>query len=143
MRDQGVGTRAAAQQSLFFQLKARIRRVVCLRAAEAGTSIYRKTPHRLRQLISADESARDVIAVSHRRSQLQRFRRLLKDDAYIDAEVDRVPGQRREAVWQRFFEDNPWVLGVPLTGQLLTSWSDQKLEQVVAGVSIRRGRKTC
>lgn len=36
MRDQGVGTRAAAQQSLFFQLKARIRRVVCLRAAEAG-----------------------------------------------------------------------------------------------------------
>jgi hypothetical protein len=35
-----------------------------------------------------------------------------------------------------FFEDNPWILGVPLTGQLLTSWNNQKLEQVVAGSSI-------
>jgi hypothetical protein len=76
-------------------------------------SIYRKNPQQFRQLISDDESARDVIAVSHRRSQLQRFRRLLSESAYFDDEVAQVPGQRREAVWQRFFEDNPWILGVP------------------------------
>lgn len=100
------------------------------------TAIYRKEPQQLRQLISDDESARDVIALSHRRTQLHKFRRLLSDDAYFDAEVAITPGQRREAVWQRFFEENPWILGVPLTGQLLVSWSNDKLEQVVAGASV-------
>lgn len=100
------------------------------------TSIYREDPQRFRQLITDDESARDVIAVSHRRNQVQKFRRLLADNEYFDNEVSLVPGRRREAVWQRFFEDNPWILGVPLTGQLLTSWSHERLEQVVAGSSI-------
>ncbi|MGW4393838.1 Shedu immune nuclease family protein [Amycolatopsis nivea] len=110
---------------------------------ESLTKVYREDPSQLRQLISNDESARDVIAVSHRRSQLQKFRRLLDDDAYFDAEVAQVPGRKREAVWQRFFEDNPWILGVPLTGQLLTSWNDHKLEQVVAGASINGvGKRT-
>ncbi|SDU11467.1 Shedu immune nuclease family protein [Amycolatopsis keratiniphila] len=103
---------------------------------ESLARIYREDPSQLRQLISDDESARDVIALTHRRGQLQKFRRLLSDGAYFDAEVEQAPGRRREAVWQRFFEDNPWILGVPLTGQLLTSWSDQKLEQVVAGASV-------
>jgi hypothetical protein len=65
------------------------------------TSIYKKNPHRLRQLISDDESARDVIAVSRRRSQVQKFRRLLNDDDYFDNEVAQTPRQRREDVWQR------------------------------------------
>lgn len=30
-------------------------------------------------------------------------------------------------------EENPWVLGANLGGQLYTSWSEEKLEQVVAG----------
>lgn len=88
---------------------------------ESLTIIYREDPSQLRQLISDDESARDVIAVSHRRGQLQKFRRLLDDDDYFDSEVAKAPGKTREAVWQQFFEDNPWILGVPLTGQLLTS----------------------
>jgi Shedu protein SduA, C-terminal len=99
-------------------------------------SVYQKDPERFRQLISDDESARDVIAVSRRRSQVQRFRRLLDDDEYFAGEVARTPGRRKEAVWQRFFEENPWILGVPLTGQLLTSWSHERLEQVVAGSSV-------
>lgn len=94
--------------------------------------IYQENPQRFRRLISDDESARDVIAVSHRRRQVREFRRLLEEDDYFDAQ----PGTGREAVWQRFFEENPWILGVPLTGRLLTSWSNQRLEQVVAGASI-------
>jgi hypothetical protein len=107
------------------------------------TSIYREDPQRFRQLITDDESARDVIALSHRRTQLQKFRRLLNDAEYFDNEVAQVPGRRPEAVWQRFFEDNPWILGVPLTGQLLTAWSHERLEQVVAGSSISgAGKRT-
>jgi hypothetical protein len=39
-------------------------------------------------------------------------------------------------VWQAFFEANPWILGTGLGGQLYTSWDDEKLEQVVAGMSL-------
>ncbi len=35
------------------------------------------------------------------------------------------------------------MLGVALTGQLLTSWSDEKLEQVVVSASVRSpGKRT-
>ncbi|MBF6328474.1 DUF4263 domain-containing protein [Nocardia transvalensis] len=97
---------------------------------------YRADPERFRQLIADDEAARDVVAMAHRRRQVERFRRLLADDDYFDEEEARVGGCGPERVWQRFFEDNPWIFGVSLAGQLLTSWSDEKLEQVVTGASI-------
>lgn len=34
------------------------------------------------------------------------------------------------------FEANPWILGVGLTGHFMTSWDDNKLEQVVSGFSV-------
>jgi hypothetical protein len=102
----------------------------------AMTELYRKDPDRFRQLITDDASARDIVAVAHRREQVERFRRLLEDDAYFDAQVPLTSHGREEDVWQEFFEANPWILGVSLTGQLLTSWSNEKLEQVVVGWSI-------
>lgn len=97
-------------------------------------SVYREDPERFRQLITDDVSARDLIAVSHRRQQVEKFRRLLSDEDFFDEEAAKHP--REEDVWQDFFQVNPWILGVSLTGQLLTSWSTDKLEQVVAGSSI-------
>ncbi len=97
---------------------------------------YRENPERFRQIITNDAAARDVIAMAHRRSEVERFRRMLTDDDYFDSEVAEHPQHREEAVWQSFFEANPWVFGVSLAGQLLTSWSDERLEQVVAGHSI-------
>lgn len=99
-------------------------------------SVYRRDPDRFRKLITDDESARDVIALARRRSQVQTFQRLLEDSDFFDAEVARVPSKRKEDVWQRFFEANPWILGVTQPGQLLTSWSDERLEQVVVGPSV-------
>ena len=97
-------------------------------------SVYRKDPERFRQLITDDASARDLIAVSHRRQQVETFKRLLSDEDFFDEEASQYP--RPEDVWQKFFESNPWILGVSLTGQLLTGWSTEKLEQVVVGSSI-------
>lgn len=97
-------------------------------------SVYRKDPDRFRQLITDDASARDLIAVSYRRQQVEKFRQLLYDDEFFDQEASRFP--REEDVWQRFFESNPWILGVSLTGQLLTGWDTEKLERVVVGSSI-------
>ncbi|MEV6554625.1 Shedu immune nuclease family protein [Nocardia sp. NPDC051756] len=97
---------------------------------------YRKDPQRFRQLITDDETARDVVALAHRRKQVTRFRRLLNDDAYFAEEAQTCTKTGTEPVWQRFFEENPWIFGVSLAGQLLTSWSREQLEQIVAGSSI-------
>jgi hypothetical protein len=101
-------------------------------------SVYRKDPERLRQLITDDASARDLIAVSHRRQQVEKFKRLLLANDFFDEMVAQHSGP--EDVWQKFFESNPWILGVSLTGQLLTKWSNDKLEQIVVGSSIAHGR---
>lgn len=104
-------------------------------------SIYRNNPSAFRQLITDDTSARDVIAVAYRREQVEHFRRLLDDSAYFDKQLTQIRNGRPEDVWQRFFESNPWILGISLTGQILTSWSNEKLEQVVAGWSVTRAGK--
>ncbi|MGV9613482.1 Shedu immune nuclease family protein [Nocardia xishanensis] len=96
---------------------------------------YRSNPELFRKLIENDEAAHDVVAMAHRRQQVDRFRRLLTDDDYFDSEVDASPGGA-ESIWQKFFEANPWIFGLSLGGQLLTSWDDRRLEQVVAGFSV-------
>jgi hypothetical protein len=102
---------------------------------EAMLRLYSREPEKFRQLIRNDSSAEDLIAVAHRKEVVRRFRQLLTDpEAFEEARVEL--GKGREAVWQRFLEDNPWILGVSLAGQLLTSWDDTKLEQVVTGFSV-------
>jgi len=110
---------------------------------EGMLSLYRRDPGRFRRLIAADESAPDVVATAHRNAELIRFRRLLEDDDYFDEQTQHTAHHRPEDVWQDFFEKNPWMLGVSLSGQLLTSWSSTRLEQVVAGHSIAgAGKRT-
>jgi hypothetical protein len=101
---------------------------------ESLSQLYERDRDLFRQLISDDATARDVIAMRRRRSEVERFRRLLDDPEYFVAAAAEAHGP--EAAWQRFFEDNPWVLGTGLGGQLFTSWDDERLQQVVAGSSI-------
>jgi antiviral defense system Shedu protein SduA len=107
-----------------------------LASPAALTSLYRNNPDAFRQLITDDTSASDVIAVAYRRNQVEHFRQLLENSDYFDDQVKLTGTGRPEDVWQRFFEANPWILGISLTGQILTSWSSEKLEQVVAGRSV-------
>jgi hypothetical protein len=97
--------------------------------------LYESDPSQFRQLIETDVAAPDVIALAHRKGAVERFRELLTDPDEFAAERARC-GDRPERVWQKFLEANPWILGVSLAGQLLTSWSDERLEQTVAGFSI-------
>ncbi|CCH89213.1 protein of unknown function [Modestobacter italicus] len=98
--------------------------------------VYKRDPDRFRQLITDDETARDVIAISHRRQQVERFRKLLNEPGYFRSEKAALPGRGTEHVWQNFFEQNPWILGVTLAGQLFTSWDSERLRQAVTGRSI-------
>jgi hypothetical protein len=96
-------------------------------------TVYGRDPEKFRNMIECDVDSTDVIALAARRSALSEFERLLNDPAYFDETRAEGGG---EAVWQRFFEENPWVLGVGLSGHLLTSWDEERLEQVVAGFSV-------
>lgn len=102
---------------------------------DAMARLYERDPERIRELIESDTSAEDVVALAHRRDVVERFRELLTDaDAFDDAQ--RREGGGPERVWQRFLEANPWILGISLAAQLLTSWDQSRLEQLVAGPSI-------
>jgi hypothetical protein len=99
----------------------------------AIATAYERDPDGFAEMIKADVSATDVIAIAARQETLRRFETLLEDPA----EFERERGTRgREAVWQRFFEENPWILGVGLSGHLLTSWDPDKLERAVGGSTV-------
>jgi len=102
---------------------------------EAMEMLYHRDPNRFRQFVEEDPNATDVLALARRRDVVEHFRRLLTEPDFF--EQQRAAGDgRRESVWQRFLEGNAWMLGVGLTGQLLTSWDNEKLEKTVAGFSV-------
>jgi len=103
---------------------------------EVTEKLYRLDPDLFARLIETDVSARDVVAIAHRRAVVDLFRRLLDDPEFFSDAAEPFDG-KKEKVWQNLLEANPWILGVSLAGQLLTSWDENKLEQTVAGFSIK------
>lgn len=83
----------------------------------------------------------DVVAVGYRKRQLKVFEQLMEDDGYFR----RTKGQKRcgdEALWQMFFERNPWIFGYGLSYIYLSGLNQKKLEQVVSGFSVfHRGKR--
>lgn len=101
----------------------------------AMASAYANDPERIRALIEADADADDVIALQHRREVVVTMREWLEDDDAF-AHANAAAGGPERA-WQQLLEANPWVLGIGLGIQLLTSWEEGKLEQTVVGRSIK------
>jgi hypothetical protein len=110
-------------------------RAVLSARPQAAELLYQVEPGLFTRLIQGDANASDVVAVSRRQVVINRFRRLLEDSEFFNDAAEAFDG-RKEAVWQNLLEENPWILSISLAGQLLTSWSENKLEQVVAGFSI-------
>lgn len=104
---------------------------------------HRIAPQVIRAFIEQDTSASDVIAIAARKEAVKRFRRLMDDDGYFDDEQQRLGVRGAEGVWQRLFEDNPWILGSSLADEFFTCWNNERLEQVVRGSSISaNGKRT-
>ena len=102
---------------------------------------YAQDPERFKALIRSDASASDVVALQRRREVVQTMRIWLENDAVFDSESTAAGGPER--AWQRLLEANPWVLGIGLGGQLLTSWDRNKLEQATSGSNIAsKGKRT-
>ena len=96
----------------------------------------------IEEVVQQELTERDIVAVAYRRKQLARFERLLKDDGYFVAERARLQCRGDEAVWQQFFEENPWIFGYGLSFVYLSGLDDKKLEQVVHGYAVfERGKR--
>lgn len=95
-----------------------------------------KHPDALREIVASEATSRDVVAVAYRRKQLAKFARLLSDDAYFDQVTAEHFNGRKEATWQGFFERNRWIFGYGLFHLSADGFTDEKLEQVVAGSTV-------
>jgi hypothetical protein len=92
------------------------------------------------EVVASSITKRDIIAVAYRKKQLEAFRCLLDDQTYFDR-VRESKGCSEEALWQAFFEKNPWIFGYGLNYLYLVSLDEKKLEQVVQGHRIGKHGK--
>ena len=77
------------------------------------------------EFLQSDVSAPEVTSLARRRAKLSEFESMLEQDL---AESD----------WQRWFEEEPWVLGFGVAPQFLHKVG-QNLETVVAGYDVESG----
>jgi len=83
----------------------------------------------------------DVVALAYRKKQLEIFKKLLFDEHFFEKTKNEWGKYGPEAVWQQFFENNPWIFGYGLNYIYLSKLDNKKLEQVVAGFSISQSGK--
>lgn len=85
-----------------------------------------------------DVTERDITAFAYRKKELEHFRRLLEEREFFESARGNA---KPEAIWEAFFEKNPWIFGYGLSYIFATTLSDKKLEQAVAGYSVQRAGK--
>ena len=88
------------------------------------------------EVIAASITKNDVVSVGYRKKQLETFRRLLDEPVFFAETKTRKEIKTDEALWQAFFEKNPWIFGYGLSYIYLDSLDDKKLEQVVQGYQV-------
>lgn len=83
----------------------------------------------------------DIVALGYRKNQLEKFERLLNDEEFFYNEKNNLNAKGKEAVWQNYFEKNPWIFGYGLNYVFNSPLDDKKLEQVVAGYNFNSSGK--
>lgn len=82
----------------------------------------------------------DIRLISNRKAQLDIFERLLTDEEFFERQrKQRGPNTKREAVWQAFFEANPWIFGYGLNLVACEPLDEEKLERFTTGANIFTG----
>lgn len=105
-------------------------------SGDAVRALLHRDPDLIQTILDEDVTAGDVVATAYRKRQLKRFEALLNDHAAFDEERDRLELNGPEALWQAFFEENPWIFGGTLFVSATGHLDDGKLERVVAGASV-------
>lgn len=89
--------------------------------------------------LGGDITEHDVQMLVDRRQTLEHFERLLTESAFVEAERGRLGLKGIEALWQRFFEDNPWIFGYGLTLVSCDAISEKGLEVITTGANVFTG----
>jgi len=106
-----------------------------LLSREQAQNLINQNQDLILELAKSEITKRDIVALGFRRSQLERFDRLLNDPDFFGQEKRHL-GTTDEGVWQAYFEQNKWIFGYGLTYLHLASLDDSKLEQVVVGYDL-------
>ncbi len=107
----------------------------------AVRALLKANPRVLAEIVEREVTERDIVTIAYRRAALDRFNRLLHDDAFFQAEKTRATCRRDEDVWQRFFEANAWIFGYGLFYVFTAGYDEARLEQTVAGALLGAGGK--
>lgn len=83
----------------------------------------------------------DIVGLAYRKQQLEIFQKLLEDESYFENIKNERGLRGPEAVWQNFFEENPWIFGYGLNFVFSSQLTDKKLEQLVAGTFLNHSGK--
>lgn len=110
-----------------------LRRIVLSNAQ--AQAILHENQELFAEVLRSAVTKEDVVAVGYRKRQLQVFQRLLEEPAYFE-DVKVKKSCTGEAVWQRFFEKNPWIFGYGLSYLQLSGLDEKRLEQVVHGYTV-------
>jgi hypothetical protein len=106
-----------------------LRRMVL--SQQQAQAVFRDNEELFAEVIRSAITKEDVVAVGYRKRQLEEFDRLLGDESYF-RQVMKKKDWTTEAVWQKFFEKNPWIFGHGLSYIQLSAFDNKKLEQVDA-----------
>ncbi|MDO6500472.1 Shedu immune nuclease family protein [Photobacterium sanguinicancri] len=103
-------------------------------------SLFQDNQELFAEVLKSEVTKRDLVAVGYRKKQLDVFTRLLESQDYFDKLKQQLTCSN-EALWQKYFEKNPWIFGYGLGYLFLSSLDDKKLEQVVHGYSVNSSGK--
>jgi len=107
---------------------------------DQATNFIQKNQDLFANIIQSKITSKDITAYGYRKKQLEYFEKLLHDESYFNTILDKKR-LKKEAVWQRFFEKNPWIFGYGLGYVFLSGLDDKKLEQVVKGYNLNSDGK--
>lgn len=77
------------------------------------------------EFIRNEDLKTDVMAVAHRRKQLQCFEDLMNQQPAAT-----------ESAWQQLFEENPWIFGYGLSYRFMTELDQKALQQFTTGFDL-------
>lgn len=88
------------------------------------------------QIVKNDITPKDIDALAYRKQELSIFENMYTDPAYFRNVMEEQRKTGPEAVWQAFFERNPWIFGYGLQYVFTTGFDEKTLEQTVRGFRI-------
>ncbi|WP_237710503.1 Shedu immune nuclease family protein [Saccharopolyspora spinosa] len=92
----------------------------------------------VRIAIGGSITEEDLRMMSNRKAQLGVFEKLLNDADFFESEQKRLE-KKPEAIWQHFFESNPWIFGYGLHLIACEPLDEKKMERITTGANIFTG----